>query len=167
MGSRARVQNLIGCARRADFDQNSRKLVMAIAPTRSRAIQLFEPPADAVYTIDATSRIVDVPRRTILIYCKHKLLSPAIEEVDHGYYFDRDGIRALRRIDALRSVCGDDFAGIKIILDLSAALERLRSDIRLLSHTTRSGWWQESDRKTSTASPRRVNVKSSFRKKRK
>src|SRR2546430_9567518 len=37
----------------------------------SREIQLFEPPPGALYTIDATSRIVDVPRRTILIYCKH------------------------------------------------------------------------------------------------
>jgi DNA-binding transcriptional MerR regulator len=139
---------------------------MAIAPTKSREIQLFEPPADAVYTIEATSRMVDIPRRTIVVYCKHKLLSPAFDTVDYGYYFDRDGIRALRRIDALRSVCSDDFAGIKIILDLTGALERLRSDIQLLSRAKSSGWWQES-RKASTASPRRVNVKSSFRKKRK
>lgn len=105
----------------------------------SRAIQLFEPPADAVYTIEATSRMVDIPRRMILVYCKHKLLSPAFETVDHGYYFDRDGIRALRRIEALRSVCGDDFAGIRIILDLTVALERLRSDVRSLSRPKDSG----------------------------
>jgi DNA-binding transcriptional MerR regulator len=106
---------------------------MAIASTRSREIQLFEPPADAVYTIEATSRMVDIPRRTILVYCKYKLVSPALDKVDHGYYFDRDGIRALRRIEALRSVCGNDFTGLKIILDLTATLERLRSDIRSLS----------------------------------
>ena len=107
--------------------------------TSSHAIQLFEPPADAVYTIDATSRMVDVPRRMILVYCKHKLLSPAVDTVDHGYYFDRDGIRALRRIEALRSVCGNDFAGIRIILDLTAALERSRSDIRSTSRAKDSG----------------------------
>jgi DNA-binding transcriptional MerR regulator len=112
---------------------------MVIASTKSREIQLFEPPADAVYTIDATSRIVDIPRRAILVYCKHKLLSPALETVDHGYYFDREGIRALRRIEALRSVCGSDFAGIKIILDLTVALERLRSDIRSLWRVKDSG----------------------------
>jgi hypothetical protein len=39
----------------------------------------------------------------------------------------------LRRIETLRTVCNKDFAGIKIILDLTAALERLRRDIRLLS----------------------------------
>jgi hypothetical protein len=41
----------------------------------------------------------------------------------------------LRRIETLRTVCNKDFAGIKIILDLTAALERLRRDIRLLSRT--------------------------------
>jgi DNA-binding transcriptional MerR regulator len=101
----------------------------------SREIQLFEPLPDAVYTIEATSRLVNVSRRTILVYCKHQLLSPATGTADHGYYFDRDAIYALRRIEALRTVCGEDFAGIRIILELTAALERLRSDIRLLSQT--------------------------------
>ena len=103
----------------------------------SREIQLFEPPPGALYTIDATSRIVDVPRRTILIYCKHHLLSPATSMAD-TYYFNGNAIRTLRRIETLRTVCGDDFAGIKIILDLTAALERLRADLRLFSHDRNS-----------------------------
>jgi hypothetical protein len=67
---------------------------MAISPTKSRAIQLYERPQDTVYTIEATSQLVNVPRRTILVYCKHRLLSPALETVDRGYYFDRDGIHS-------------------------------------------------------------------------
>ena len=58
---------------------------------------------------------------------------------DYGYYFDGDAIHTLRRIEALRTVCGDDLAGIKMIIELSAALERLRSDIRLLSWAKGSG----------------------------
>jgi DNA-binding transcriptional MerR regulator len=135
--------------------------------TCSRAIQLFEPPADAVYTIEATSRMVGIPRRMIVVYCKHKLLSPAFDTGDPGYYFDGDGIRALRRIEALRSVCGDHFASIKMILDLTASLERLRADIRLLSRAKTTGPREESDRRASTTPSRRINVKSSFRKKRK
>jgi len=135
--------------------------------TSSRAIQLFEPPADAVYTIDATSRMVGIPRRIIVIYCKHKLLSPAFDTGDPGYYFDGDGIRALRRIEALRSVCGDHFASIKIILDQTAALERLRSDIRLLSRAKTTGPREGSDRRASTIPSERINVKSGFRRKRK
>ena len=137
---------------------------MAIAPTRSREIQLFDPPPDAVYTIEATSHLVNVSRRTILVYCKHRLLSPATSMSNHGYYFDGDAIRALRRIEALRTVCGDDLAGIKIILDLTAALERLQSDVRLLSRKTASGSTKEKAG-ASTIRPRRRNMESNPRRK--
>ena len=132
-----------------------------------RAIQLFDPPADAVYTIDTTAHLVDVPRRAILVYCKHRLLSPLISARNGAYLFDRDAIRALRRIEALRTICGDDFAGIKIILDLTAALERLRSDIRLLSRARTTGPAKESHRRASPISSRRRDVKSNYRKKKK
>ncbi len=137
------------------------------AQAPSREIQLFEPPSGALYTIEATSRIVDVPRRTILVYCKYHLLSPATNKADHGYYFDRDAIRALRRIEALRTVCGNDFAGIKIILDLTAVLERLRSDIRLLSRAKGGDSWRKDDSKIFSALPRRIDVRSGSRRKRK
>ena len=94
-----------------------------------RALELFEPPPEAVYTIDATAHLVGLPRRTIARYCKRGLVSPAVATTDHGYYFDRNGIRALRRIDALRAVCGNDLPGIKIILDLMMELERLHSEV--------------------------------------
>src|SRR5260370_38983056 len=106
---------------------------MAIVPVKSWEIQLFEPPEDAIFTIEATSRLVDVSRRRILVYCKHHLVSPADGTADHGYHFDRDAIHTLRRIETLRTLCDKDFAGIKIILDLTAAVERLHRDIRLLS----------------------------------
>ena len=83
-----------------------------------------------MYTIKATSRLVNVSRRRILVYCKHHLVSPANGTADHGYYFDRDAIHTLRRIETLRILCDKDFAGIKIVLDLAAALERLRRDLR-------------------------------------
>ena len=104
----------------------------AIAEIPSRAIQLFEPPEGAIYTIDATADLVGVPRRTILVYCKHQLLSPVI---NGSYCFDRDAVRALRRIEALRAICGDDLSGIKIILDLTKELERLHSVVRFLSES--------------------------------
>jgi DNA-binding transcriptional MerR regulator len=107
------------------------------AESTSREIELFEPSTDALYTIETTSRIVDVSRRTILIYCKHHLLSSATTTANNGYYFSGNAIRTLRRIEALRTTCGDDFAGIKIILDLTAALEHLRSDLRRLARKRR------------------------------
>jgi len=107
----------------------------AIAEIPSRAIQLFEPPEGAIYTIDATADLVGVPRRTILVYCKHQLLSPVVNGREGGYSFDRDGVHALRRIEALRAICGDDLSGIKIILDLTKELERLHSVVRFLSES--------------------------------
>ena len=89
-----------------------------IVAAPSRWLQLFDPPGDAVYTIEGAARLAGIPRRTILVYCKHRLLSPLIDDGVEGYSFDGDGIRSLRRIEALRAVCGDDFAGIRIILDL-------------------------------------------------
>jgi DNA-binding transcriptional MerR regulator len=131
----------------------------------SREIQLFEPQPDAVYTIEATSRIVDIPRRTILLYCKYQLLSPAMDSADHGYCFDGDAIRALRCIEALRAVCGDDFAGIRIILELTAALERLRSDLNLLSRRRNVRATKNSARDVSPISSRKINLKSNSRRK--
>jgi DNA-binding transcriptional MerR regulator len=138
---------------------------MAIPPTTSLAIQLFEPPRDAIYTIEETSRLGNVSRRTILLYCKHRLLSPATTTPDHGYYFDRDAIHGLRRIEALRTLCGDDFAGIKLILDLTAALERLQSDIQLLSQARSSDSVKGKARNASTIRPRRKSMKSNPRRK--
>ena len=119
---------------------------MRIAPANSWEIQLFEPPEDAIYTIEATSRLVNLSRRRILVYCKHHLVSPTNGTTNHGYYFDRDAIHTLRRIETLRTVCDKDFAGIKIILELTAALERLRRDVRLLSRAKRSGSAKKSPR---------------------
>ena len=151
---------MIDPARRSAYMRES-------AQVPSREIQLFEPPADELCTIETTSRIVDVPRRTILIYCKHHLLSPATGTTDHGYCFNAHAIRTLRRIEALRTVCGDSFAGIKIILDLNAALERLRSDMRLLTRAKTFASTKTSARDASPISSRRINVKPGSNRKRK
>src|SRR5205823_13301881 len=59
------------------INRSTRSTSMRKRPqTSSRAIQLFEPPADAGYTIESTSRIVDVPRRTLLVNCKHPFPPP-------------------------------------------------------------------------------------------
>lgn len=116
------------------------------APTRSteaqndrnaRAIERFEPPPNALYTIETTAQLVDLSRRTIVRYCKHGLVSSAVDPSDRGYYFDWSAIRTLRRIEGLRSVCGDDFPGIKIILDLMTQLERLQSEVRSTRESTK------------------------------
>ena len=136
---------------------------ITIAKVPAHEIELFDPPSDAIYTIEATAHLADVPRRTIMVYCKHRLLSPALTE--HGYYFDRRGIRALRRIEALRPICGDDLAGIKIILDLTDALERLHSEMLSLSRTSAPASEKEKQHRTRTISSRKTKAKLSPRRK--
>ncbi|MEY2488837.1 MAG: MerR family transcriptional regulator, heat shock protein HspR [Verrucomicrobiota bacterium] len=120
-----------GRARRSKPDAFAPRKREAMVKAPSFEIELFDPPADALYSIETTARLAGVPRRSVLVYCKRRLISPVIGAADRGYLFDREGIRALRRIEALRPICGDDLAGIKIILELTTALERLH--LRLCS----------------------------------
>jgi DNA-binding transcriptional MerR regulator len=139
----------------------------AIAKAPPHEIELYDPPFDAIYTIEATSHLVDVPRRTILIYCKHQLLSPVKNAANGAYSFDRDGVRALRRIEVLRRICGDDLAGIRIILALTDALERSRSEIRSLSRKGEADPAKNKARGTRTTSPLKTNAKANPRRKKK
>ncbi len=95
-------------------------------------LQLFEPDPQTVYTIEATAHFVDVPRRTVLVYCKLGLVSPVVDPGCGGYYFNDEAIRLLRRIEYLRHVCGINLSGIKMILDLVNEVERLRAEVRFL-----------------------------------
>jgi DNA-binding transcriptional MerR regulator len=106
---------------------------MSIAPNRSLEIQLFEPPANAVYTIDSAADLAHVPRRTIAVYYKHGLVSSTGDPARNGYYFDKEAILTLRRIEDLRTVCRNNLAVIKMILDLTSEVERLNSKMRSLS----------------------------------
>lgn len=108
-----------------------------LAKAPPREIELFEPTPHALYTIEATAQIVDVPRRrrAVVRYYKRGLLSPAVNPA-RGYYFDRDAIRRLRRIEALRPLCCDTLASIKIILSLMNEVERLSAQDFSRGHST-------------------------------
>ena len=105
---------------------------MSIAPNRSLEIQLFEPPANAVYTIDSAADLAHVPRRTIAVYYKHGLVSSTVDPARNGYYFDKEAILTLRRMEDLRTVCRNNLAVVKMILDLTNEVERLNSKMRSL-----------------------------------
>jgi DNA-binding transcriptional MerR regulator len=94
-------------------------------------LQIFEPNPNIVYTIDATARLAAVPRHSILVYYKHGLLKPIIDE-GGCLYFDDESIRMLRRIEFLRIARGVNIAGIKMTLDLMKEVERLQAEVRFL-----------------------------------
>ena len=92
-------------------------------------LQLFEPDARAVYTIEAAARLTQLPRRLIVVYFRHGLVSPVMDPACSGWYFNDEAIRILRRIEYLRTTCGLNIAGIKLIMDLARELELLREEL--------------------------------------
>jgi hypothetical protein len=92
-------------------------------------LQLFEPDARAVYTLETTASLTQLPRRLIAVYFKHGLVSPVMDPACSGWYFNDEAIRILRRIEYLRTACGLNMAGIKLIMDLAREVERLREEL--------------------------------------
>jgi len=95
-----------------------------------RALQVFEPDAGTVYTIEMVAQLAQVPRRLVVLYYKHGLVSPVRDSASSGWCFDEEAIRIVRRIEYLRSACNVNLAGIKLILGLVKEVERLRQELR-------------------------------------
>jgi len=92
-------------------------------------LQLFEPDVRAVYTLEAAASLTQLPRRLIAVYFRHGLVSPVMDPACSGWYFNDEAIRILRRIEYLRSVCGLNIVGIKLIMDLAREVDRLREEL--------------------------------------
>jgi DNA-binding transcriptional MerR regulator len=97
--------------------------------TSVTTLQLFEPDARAVYTLEAAARLTQLPRRLIAVYFRHGLVSPVMDPACSGWYFNDEAIRILRRIEYLRTTCGLNIAGIKLIMDLAREVELLREEL--------------------------------------
>jgi DNA-binding transcriptional MerR regulator len=92
-------------------------------------LQLFEPDAGAVYTLEAAANLTQLPRRLIAVYFKHGLVSPVMDPACSGWYFNDEAIRILRRIEYLRTACGLNMIGIKLVMDLAREVERLQEEL--------------------------------------
>ena len=103
------------------------------AETPTTTLQLFEPDARAVYTLEQAAGLTQLPRRLIAVYFKHGLVSPVMDPACSGWYFNDEAIRILRRIEYLRTACGINLVGIKLIMDLAREVERLREELNFRS----------------------------------
>ena len=96
---------------------------------KDQTLRIFEPDPDAVYSIEITERLTQIPRRTIAVYVKHRLISPMVEQ-GGGMFFDEEAIRLLRRIEQLRTSYGVNLPGIKMIMQLLEELEQRQVELR-------------------------------------
>jgi DNA-binding transcriptional MerR regulator len=95
----------------------------------STALQLFEPDARAVYTLDTTASLSHLPRRLIVLYCKYGFVSPVNDPACGGWRFNDEAIRILRRIEYLRNDCGLNLIGIRLLMDMAREVEELRGEL--------------------------------------
>lgn len=96
-----------------------------------KSLQLFQPSPDTLYTVDATARLTDMSRHTIIVCAKRGLISSCQDELG-AYYFDDNAIGVLRSIQHLHVVYGFNLSGIKMVLDLLKEVERLQAEVRFL-----------------------------------
>src|SRR5437016_2722165 len=99
-------------------------------PANPYALQRFEPDPAGVYTLETVAQLCGVPRRTILIYCKHKLISSLPDPGTWGYSFTTQAIRRLRRIQDWRPRCSNELQSLGTILNLLDEIKNLRAEIR-------------------------------------
>ncbi len=104
----------------------------AFYPEPISALEVFEPAPEITYSIEEAARLAQVPRRLIAVYFRHGLVSPAADPATGGWYFDDEGIRTLRQIERLRTALGMSLTAVKLVLELTHEVERLRQEVRLL-----------------------------------
>ncbi len=92
----------------------------------SPSFQDFSSDPDALLPIDTAAQLARMPRHFVLICCRHGLVAPHHDPADGGYYFNRHAVRALQRIEYLRTVCEVNLTGIELIMKLMADVEELR-----------------------------------------
>lgn len=98
--------------------------------TYDRALQLYEPDPSLLYGIDAAAHFVGMSRRAILLCCKYRLVEGVLDPLTGAWFFDDDALRTLRRIDALRALCGGNLDAARTILALQDEVNRLRLELR-------------------------------------
>ena len=97
-----------------------------------RALELFQPKPNVLYSLDAAAHLAGVPRRSILIYCRAGLVRPVVQPPYGVMEFTEEAIHTVRRIEHLRTVHGLDLAWLKTMFDLLDEVERLRAELRFL-----------------------------------
>ena len=103
-----------------------------IYPEPISALELFRPAPETIYSIEEAARLAQVPRRLIAVYFTHGLVSPAADPDVGGWYFDDEGIRTLRQMERLRNSLGMSLTAVRLVLELSHEVERLRQEVRFL-----------------------------------
>ncbi|MFZ4764539.1 MAG: MerR family transcriptional regulator [Roseimicrobium sp.] len=96
------------------------------------SLVIYGAEAGTTHNLEDTADLTGLPRRTILLYSKAGLVSPAADPETEGWHFNEESLRTLRRIEQLRAAYGANLSGLKLMLELMDEVERLRAALRFL-----------------------------------
>jgi len=99
-----------------------------------RALEVYQPEPDVLYSLDATAHLAAVPRRSILIYCRAGLVRPVLQPPYEMMGFTEEAIYTVRRIEYLRAIHRCDLAWLNTVFDLQKEVEHLRAELRFFRH---------------------------------
>jgi len=101
-------------------------------PDPVTTLELYEPNPAALYTLEEAVRITHLTRRQIVRYCQCGLVAPVAAPEAGGWTFNDEGLRRLRRLDALRQHYDLNLPALRLIKELMDEVERLRQELRFL-----------------------------------
>jgi MerR family transcriptional regulator/heat shock protein HspR len=91
---------------------------------------VFAEDSDTVYSLELVAELAGTETSAVLHYREIGLISTVPAQSPDPLLFDLECLRRLRRIEHLRSTCGVNDAGLKLILDLLHEVECLREERR-------------------------------------
>ncbi len=97
-----------------------------------QTIELYQPNPNARYSLDATAHISGLSRRSILLFCKAGLVHPEFQSPFGIMEFTEETIYLIRKVETLRISHGLDLSSLKIIFDLIAEVNRLKTEVKFL-----------------------------------
>ena len=98
----------------------------------SLALEMYQPQADVLYSLDTAAQLAAVPRRSLLIYCRARLVQPVLLPPFGMMAFTEEAIYIVRRIEHMRAVHRCDLAWLNTVFDLLNEVEYLRAEVRFL-----------------------------------
>jgi DNA-binding transcriptional MerR regulator len=82
-----------------------------------------------LYSLEATCDVTGATRHSVLVYYRQRLIEPVFLPPFGVMAFDARAIRAIRQIEWLRAEFGMNLAAVKMIVELTQELRRLRAEL--------------------------------------
>ncbi len=114
--------------------ESNRKPVQAptIDPSENSSdLPVYGAGTDGAYTLEVIAELADVDSTTVLRYQEAGFIQPVANPGEETALFDEECLRKLRQIQHLRTACGVNEDGLKLILDLLHEVEVLRQEQRI------------------------------------